>query len=130
VPFLVLLLGGMFALYLGAYGFSALSCARIAGPSCLALAALIALPGITGVAAVVLAFVLYLRPGRHRAVGLIVAGLSIATLAVVFALFAGYPAALAFLLLLYVWPEFLTLIGGLLAFAWSPLRTPVGSPPA
>jgi hypothetical protein len=127
----VLLAGGVLAVSIAGVGlYLVVFCATALGGACLGLSLLIALPAITGCTAIVAAVVVFVRPALHRVGGAAALALSAITIAVGVVLFAPFPAALVFVLVLFAWPVLITFIGGVLALLWKPIpNVPSWGPP-
>lgn len=109
------------ALSVAGFGLSAaVVCVSFAGIACLGISLLVALPAITGVVSLISAVIVYARPALHRAAGGATLAFSLVTIALGLVLFVPYPAALAFVLVLFAWPVVVTLVGGALAVSWKP----------
>ena len=105
-------------------------CATLPGADCYATSILYSLPLLTGAVALVSGGLLLRRPSLRRVCGAVTTGLSGAVIALGVVLLGRFPEALFFVILVFAWPLFLILGGGLLALVDRVPADPRSRPPS
>ena len=121
---MVMLVGGVFAILLSWVSiFAIVACFGVVGTNCAAVSTLLLLPFITGLVAITLSVLGFVRPHLRRLFGVVVLALSGSVVGIGLGIFAPYPDALIFVIVLYAWPVFLILAGSIYLVA-------LGKPPS